>query len=33
MLSEKLAAIDKTRCVACGVCENTCPPSDSVMAF
>ena len=25
MLSKKLAAIDKTRCVACGVCENTCP--------
>lgn len=23
MLSKKLAAIDKTRCVACGVCENT----------
>ena len=26
MLSKKLAAVDKTRCVACGVCENTCPP-------
>ena len=25
MLSKKLAAIDKTRCVACCVCENTCP--------
>ena len=25
MLSKKLAAIDKTRCDACGVCENTCP--------
>ena len=25
MLSKKLAAIDKTRCVACGVCENACP--------
>ena len=25
MPSKKLAAIDKTRCVACGVCENTCP--------
>ena len=25
MLSKKLAAIDKTRCVACGVCENNCP--------
>ena len=25
MLSKKLAAIDKTRCVACGVCENSCP--------
>ncbi len=25
MLSKKLAAIDKTRCVACGVCKNTCP--------
>ena len=25
MLSKKLAAVDKTRCVACGVCENTCP--------
>ena len=23
--AKKLAAIDKTRCVACGVCENTCP--------
>ena len=22
MLSKKLAAVDKTRCVACGVCEN-----------
>ena len=21
----KLAAVDQTRCVACGVCENTCP--------
>ena len=25
MLSKKLVAVDKTRCVACGVCENTCP--------
>ena len=25
MLSKKLAAIDQMRCVACGVCENTCP--------
>ena len=25
MLSKKLAAVNKTRCVACGVCENTCP--------
>ena len=25
MLSKKLDAVDKTRCVACGVCENTCP--------
>ena len=25
MLSKKLAAVDQTRCVACGVCENTCP--------
>ena len=25
MLSKKLTAVDKTRCVACGVCENTCP--------
>jgi len=25
VLSKKLAAVDKTRCVACGVCENTCP--------
>ena len=25
MLSKKLAAVDKMRCVACGVCENTCP--------
>ena len=25
MLSKKLAAIDKTRSVACGVSENTCP--------
>ena len=25
MLSKKLATIDKARCVACGVCENTCP--------
>ena len=22
MLSKKLATVDKTRCVACGVCEN-----------
>ncbi len=25
MLSKKLAVVDKKRCVACGVCENTCP--------
>ena len=25
MLSKKLAVIDKLRCVACGVCEDTCP--------
>ena len=25
MLSKKLAAVDQTRCVACGVCENTFP--------
>ena len=25
MLSKKLAAVEKVRCVACGVCENTCP--------
>lgn len=25
MLSKKLAAVAQTRCVACGVCENTCP--------
>ena len=25
MPSKKLAAVDQTRCVACGVCENTCP--------
>lgn len=25
MLSKKLAAVDQTRCVACGVCESTCP--------
>ena len=25
MLSKKLAAVDKARCVACGVCENNCP--------
>ena len=25
MPSKKLATVDKTRCVACGVCENTCP--------
>ena len=25
MPSKKLAAVDKPRCVACGVCENTCP--------
>ena len=24
MLSKRLAAVDKARCVACGVCENTC---------
>ena len=28
MLSKKLAAVDQTRCVACGVCENTCPLGD-----
>lgn len=25
MLSKRLATIDQARCVACGVCENTCP--------
>ncbi len=25
MLSKRLAAVDKLRCAACGVCENTCP--------
>ena len=25
MLSKRLAAVDTTRCVACGVCESTCP--------
>ena len=25
MLSKRLAAVDTTRCVACGVCEITCP--------
>ena len=25
MLSKKLAAVDQTRCVACGVCETACP--------
>ena len=25
MLSKKLAAVDQTRCVACGVCAKTCP--------
>ena len=25
MPSKKLAAVDQTRCVACGVCENTSP--------
>ena len=25
MLSGRLAVVDKTRCAACGVCENTCP--------
>ena len=25
MPSKKLAAVDQTRCVACGVWENTCP--------
>ena len=25
MLSKRLAAVDTTRCVACGGCENTCP--------
>ena len=25
MLSKRLAAVDMTRCVACGVCENPCP--------
>ena len=25
MPSKKLAAVDKTRCVACGVCGHTCP--------
>ncbi len=33
MLSKKLVTIDKMWCVACGVCENTCPPSGSVTAF
>lgn len=25
MPSKRLAAVDRERCVACGVCENTCP--------
>ena len=25
MPSKKLAAVDQTRCVACGVCETACP--------
>lgn len=25
MLSKRVAVADKKRCVACGVCENTCP--------
>ena len=25
MLSKRLAAVETNRCVACGVCENTCP--------
>jgi NAD-dependent dihydropyrimidine dehydrogenase PreA subunit len=25
VLSKRLAAVDTMRCVACGVCENTCP--------
>ena len=25
MLSKKLAVVDRTQCVACGVCEKTCP--------
>lgn len=24
MTSKRLASVDKTQCVACGVCENTC---------
>ena len=24
-LAKRVASIDKKRCVACGVCENTCP--------
>ena len=24
-MSKRLAAVDTTRCVACGVCESTCP--------
>ena len=23
-MSKRLASVDKTQCVACGVCENTC---------
>nr|WP_276312702.1 4Fe-4S binding protein [Mediterraneibacter sp. NSJ-151] len=24
-MEKRVASVDKKRCVACGVCENTCP--------
>ena len=24
-MAKRVASVDKKRCVACGVCENTCP--------
>ena len=24
-MAKRMASVDKKRCVACGVCENTCP--------
>ncbi|MFR8332567.1 MAG: 4Fe-4S binding protein [Oscillospiraceae bacterium] len=31
MLSKRIAVVDKTRCVACGACQNVCPRNAAVV--